>query len=52
MRDNYVYVIDAETMTLTREQIEVGIGNWQHTEVTNGLSKDDQIVSVRRSRRS
>ena len=44
MRDNYVYVIDAEAMTLTKKQIEVGIGNWQHTEVTNGLSIDDQIV--------
>ena len=44
MRDNFVYVIDAETMTLTKKQIEVGIGNWQHTEVTNGLSIDDQIV--------
>jgi HlyD family secretion protein len=44
MRDNYVYVIDPETMTLTKEQIEIGIGNWQYTEVTNGLSKDDQVV--------
>jgi HlyD family secretion protein len=44
MRDNFVYVIDAETMTLTKKQIEVGIGNWQHTEVTNGLNIDDQIV--------
>jgi len=44
MRDNFVYVINAETMTLTKKQIEVGIGNWQHTEVTNGLSIDDQIV--------
>jgi len=44
MRDNFVYVIDAETMTLTKKQIEVGIGNWQYTEVTNGLSEDDQVV--------
>jgi HlyD family secretion protein len=44
MRDNFVYVIDAETMTLTKKQIEVGIGNWQYTEVTDGLSDDDQIV--------
>ena len=44
MRDNYVYVIDPETMTLTKEQIEIGIGNWQYTEVTNGLSEDDQVV--------
>ena len=44
MRDNYIYVIDPETMTLTKEQIEIGIGNWQYTEVTNGLSKDDQVV--------
>ena len=44
MRDNFVYVIDIETMTLTKKQIEVGIGNWQYTEVTNGLSEDDQVV--------
>ena len=44
MRDNFVYVVDAETMTLTKKQIEIGIGNWQYTEVTNGLSIDDQIV--------
>ncbi len=44
MRDNFVYVIDPETMTLTKKQIEVGIGNWQYTEVTNGLSEDDQVV--------
>ncbi|GIT34948.1 MAG: hypothetical protein Ct9H300mP4_12670 [Gammaproteobacteria bacterium] len=34
MRDNFVYMIDAETMTLIKKQIEVGIGNWQYTEVT------------------
>ena len=44
MRDNFVYVVDAETMILSKKKIEVGIGNWQHTEVTNGLSIDDQIV--------
>ena len=44
MRDNFVYVVDAETMILTKKQIEIGIGNWQYTEVTNGLSIDDQIV--------
>jgi HlyD family secretion protein len=44
MRDNFVYVIDTETMTLTKKQIEVGISNWQYTEVTNGLSEDDQVV--------
>ena len=44
MRDNFVYVIDIETMTLTKKQIEIGIGNWQYTEVTNGLSEDDQVV--------
>jgi len=44
MRDNFVYLIDAENMTLTKKQIEVGIGNWQYTEVTDGLSVDDQIV--------
>ncbi len=44
MRDNFVYVIDIETMTLAKKQIEVGIGNWQYTEVTNGLSEDDQVV--------
>ena len=44
MRDNFVYVIDIETMTLIKKQIEVGIGNWQYTEVTNGLSEDDQVV--------
>ena len=44
MRDNFVYVVDAETMTVIKKQIEIGIGNWQYTEVTNGLSIDDQIV--------
>ena len=44
MRDNFVYIIDAENMTLIKKQIEVGIGNWQYTEVTDGLSVDDRIV--------
>ncbi len=42
MRDNFIYLIDSEK--LVKKQIEVGLSNWQYTEVTKGLTIEDQIV--------
>ena len=43
MGGNSVYLINSDG-TITEKEIEVGLSNWQVTEVLNGLSVDDQIV--------
>lgn len=44
MEDNRVYRYDAATGTLELVTVEVGIRNWNYTEVTAGLSAGDRIV--------
>ena len=43
MGGDSVYLINSDG-TITEKEIEVGLSNWQVTEVLNGLSVDDQIV--------
>ncbi len=40
---NSVYLINSDG-TISEKEIEVGLSNWQVTEVLGGLSLDDQIV--------
>ena len=43
MGGDSVYLINADG-TISEKEIEVGLSNWQLTEVLSGLSLDDQIV--------
>ena len=43
MSGNSVYLINSDG-TISTKEIEVGLSNWQLTEVLSGLSIDDQIV--------
>jgi len=43
MGGNSVYLINSDG-TISEKEIEVGLSNWQVTEVLNGLTVDDQIV--------
>jgi len=43
MGGNSVYLINSDG-TISEKEIEVGLSNWQLTEVLSGLSLDDQIV--------
>ncbi len=43
MGGNSVYLINSDG-TISEKEIEVGLSNWQVTEVLDGLSLDDQIV--------
>ncbi len=43
MSGNSVYLINSDG-TISAKEIEVGLSNWQLTEVLSGLSIDDQIV--------
>ena len=43
MGGNSVYLINSDG-TISEKEIEVGLSNWQVTEVLGGLSVDDQIV--------
>ena len=43
MGGNSVYLINSDG-TISEKEIEVGLSNWQVTEVLSGLTVDDQIV--------
>ena len=43
MSGNSVYLINADG-TISEKEIEIGLSNWQRSEVLSGLSIDDQIV--------
>ena len=43
IRDEFVYLIN-EDNTLVKQNIEVGLSNWQYSEVISGLTIDDRIV--------
>jgi HlyD family secretion protein len=40
-----VYVYDAEDHTITEVAVKVGLSNWQATEILEGLTADQQIVT-------
>jgi len=43
MAGGFVYLINPDS-TLSKTEIEVGLSNWQHTEVLSGLTIEDKIV--------
>ena len=43
IRDEFVYLIN-EDNTLVKQNIEVGLSNWQYSEVLSGITIDDRIV--------
>ena len=43
---NRVYVFDSASSTISEREIEVGISNWEHTEVVSGLVPGDRVVST------
>jgi HlyD family secretion protein len=40
-----VYVFDPATRTLASRAVELGIANWEYTEIVRGLAEGDRIVS-------
>jgi HlyD family secretion protein len=45
LEDNRVYVYDADDTTISKVQIKTGLSNWQHTEVLEGLTSGQRIVT-------
>ena len=43
MGGGFVYLINPDN-TISKKEIEVGLSNWQHTEVLEGLTLEDEIV--------
>ncbi|SVB38442.1 uncharacterized protein METZ01_LOCUS191296 [marine metagenome] len=43
MAGGFVYLINSDN-TISKTEIEVGLSNWQHTEVLGGLTIEDEIV--------
>ena len=43
MAGGFVYLINSDN-TISKTEIEVGLSNWQHTEVLSGLTVEDRIV--------
>ena len=43
MAGGFVYLINSDN-TISMTEIEVGLSNWQHTEVLSGLTIEDKII--------
>jgi len=43
---NRVFVYDPATGKIESREISIGISNWEYTEITNGLSQGDRVVST------
>jgi HlyD family secretion protein len=43
---NRVFVYDQATGRIESREISVGISNWEYSEITNGLSEGDRVVST------
>jgi HlyD family secretion protein len=43
--DGTVYVYDADAGTIAERPIEAGIANWEYTEIAQGLTAGDRVVS-------
>jgi HlyD family secretion protein len=41
----FVYVFDAGTGTVEERAIEIGISNWEFSEIVNGLREGEQIIT-------
>lgn len=45
LEGNRVYLYDAGSQTISETDVKVGISNWQYTEITEGLTANQQIVT-------
>lgn len=45
-KDGYVYVVDSKTGRLSRRPVTVGLSNWQFTEVREGLSAGERVITT------
>lgn len=45
-REGYVYVVDGSTQRLVRRPVTVGLGNWQHTEIREGLRAGERVLTT------
>lgn len=45
-RDGFVYVVDPNTRRLVRRPVITGLGNWQHTEIREGLTSGEKVVTT------
>jgi HlyD family secretion protein len=43
--DRTVFVFDAATSTIAARSVELGISNWEYTEISSGLVAGDRVVS-------
>jgi len=43
--DHKVFVFDPQSNTLHQRTIEIGVANWDHTQVRSGLSEGDRVVT-------
>jgi hypothetical protein len=43
MGGGFVYLINSDN-SISKKEIEVGLSNWKHTEVLEGLTLEDEIV--------
>jgi HlyD family secretion protein len=44
MADQHVYVFKPAQGSIERRRIRSGLSNWDHTEVTDGLKPEEQVV--------
>ena len=44
-QDHQVFLLDAPTGLLRQREIQVGLANWNHTQVLSGLGEGDQVVT-------
>ncbi|MDK9707132.1 MAG: efflux RND transporter periplasmic adaptor subunit [Desulforhopalus sp.] len=45
-KDGHVYVVDPSTNRLQYRQAKVGLGNWQFTEIAEGVRPGDKVVTT------
>ncbi|MCW8949689.1 MAG: hypothetical protein OQL17_06855, partial [Sedimenticola sp.] len=45
IEDNQVYIFLSDTGSIEKREIEVGLSNWDYTEVLSGIKQGDQIIT-------
>lgn len=41
----YVYVFNAADKTLEKREVQIGLSNWDHTEITEGVEEGEMVVT-------
>ena len=44
IEDERILVLNTDTGLLEERNVEIGLGNWEHTEITSGASKGELVV--------